>query len=120
MFRLKTLVSSEDAQINMQSLENELTEELRGTYQAARKRGYVASYFLQMLEEHGGRETAKRLLAKQEIQQGLMKLAEIGLLEDSLEAVVLKEKYKPLFEDDEIDYLGEVHRRLDYLDYYKK
>jgi hypothetical protein len=33
------------------TLEGELTEELRGTYEAARKRGYVATYFLQMLEE---------------------------------------------------------------------
>jgi len=46
------------------SLEAEFEDALRGTYEAARKRGYVAAYFLQMLEEHGGAETAKRLLAK--------------------------------------------------------
>ena len=66
-----------------------------------------------MLEEHGGKETAKRLLAKQEIQQGLMKLAEMGLLAESMEAVVLKEKYKPLFVGEEIDYLSEARRRMD-------
>jgi len=48
------------------SLEDELTEELRGTYEAARKRGYVATYFLQMLQEHGGVEIAKRFLAMSE------------------------------------------------------
>ena len=32
-------------------LEAELTDALRGTYEAARKRGYVAAYFLQILEE---------------------------------------------------------------------
>ncbi len=42
------------------SLKNEFTEELRGTYEATRQRGYIATYFLQMLEEHGGVETAKR------------------------------------------------------------
>jgi len=45
------------------SLESEFEDALRGTYEAARKRGYVATYFLQMLAEHGGVETAKRLLA---------------------------------------------------------
>ena len=46
------------------SLESEFEDALRGTYEAARKRGYVATYFLQILEEHGGVETARRLLAK--------------------------------------------------------
>ena len=41
------------------SLEDELTEELRGTYEAARKRGYIATYFLQMLEEHGEKTSCK-------------------------------------------------------------
>jgi len=31
------------------SLEAELTDALRGTYETARNRGYVATYFLQML-----------------------------------------------------------------------
>lgn len=102
------------------SLEDELTDELRGTYEAARKRGYVATYFLQMLEEHGGKETAKRLLAKSEPQEGLHRLWELGLLQESLEAVVLKEKYKSLFENKELDYLGEAHRRLEQLGYFKE
>ena len=42
------------------------------------------------------------------------------MLNDSLEAVVLKEKYKSLFEGEEIDYLGEARRRLEALDFYKK
>ncbi len=101
------------------SLEDKLTEELRGTYEAARKRGYVATYFLQMLEEYGGLETAKRLLRKPEPQEGLHKLWELGLLQESMEAVVLKEKYKPLFEKEEFDYLREAHRRLEELGYFK-
>jgi hypothetical protein len=32
------------------SFEAEFTDTLRGTYDAARKRGYVATYFLQMLK----------------------------------------------------------------------
>ena len=96
-------------------LEHQLTEELRGTYEAARKRGYVATYFLQMLEEHGGKETAKRLLSKSEPQTGLFELWQLGLLHESLEAVVLQEKFKGLFTTDE---LAEVHRRLEELGYF--
>ncbi len=99
------------------SLENELTEELRGSYEAARKRGYVATYFLQMLEEHGGVETAKRLLRKSELQEGLHKLWELGLLQESMEAVVLQDKFKGLFTEGD---LAEAHRRLEELGYFKK
>lgn len=104
------------------NLEDELTVELRGTYEAARKRGYVATYFLKMLEEYGGVKTARRLLSKQEIQQGLIKLAELGLLADSMEAVVIKEKYKTLFnvEKDVTDYLAEADRRLRELGYFEE
>ena len=99
------------------SLEDELTEELRGTYEAARKRGYVATYFLQMLQEHGGVETAKRLLAKSEPQTGLFELWNIGLLHETMEAVVSQDKFKVLFTEDQ---LTEALRRLEELGYFKK
>jgi hypothetical protein len=121
---LPRVTPSENTQARLEQLENELTEELRGTYEAARERNYFPRYFLQMLEEHGGKETARRLLAKQEMQQGLMTLAGMDLLSVSLEAVVLKEKYKSLFEklheDDGIDYLAEARRRLEEFDYFDK
>lgn len=98
-------------------LEVEFTNALRGTYEAARKRGYVATYFLQMLEEHGGVETARRLLAKSEPQTGLFELWQLGLLHESMEAVALQEKFKVLFTDDE---LAEARRRLEELGYFNK
>lgn len=99
------------------SLESEFEDALRGTYEAARKRGYIATYFLQMLEEHGGVETAKRLLAKSEPQTGLFELWNLGLLKESMEAVVLQDKFKDLFTMDE---LAEAHRRLEELGYFDK
>jgi hypothetical protein len=96
------------------SLETELTSALRGTYEAARARGYVATYFLQMLEEYGGVETAKRLLAKKEPSAGLYKLWELNLLHESMEAVVLEDRFRPLFSEDE---LAEAERRLENLGY---
>ena len=98
------------------SLDTELTQELRGIYEAARKRGYVAAYFLQMLEDYGGVETAKRLLAKSEPQTGLFELWQLNLLHESMEAVVLQDKFKGLFTADE---LAEAHRRLEELGYFK-
>jgi hypothetical protein len=98
-------------------LETELTEVLRGTYEAARRRGYVATYFLQMLEEYGGKETVKRLLAKPKPQTGLFELWQLDLLHESMEAVVLQDKFKSLFTDDE---LAEARRRLQELGYFEK
>ncbi len=98
-------------------LEKEFEQALRGTYDAARKRGYVATYFLQMLEEHGGKETAKRLLAKSEPQTGLFELWELGLLSESMEAAVLQDKFRGLFTEVE---LAEAHRRLEELGYFKE
>jgi len=119
--RFKTLVENFGQQIHggekAKNLEAEFEHTMRGTYEAARQRGYVATYFIQMLEEHGGVETAKRLLAKSEPQAGLFNLWELGLLKDSMEALVLQDRFKPLFSEGEI---AEARRRLDELGYFKK
>lgn len=99
------------------ALEDELDVELRGTYDAARKLGYVATYFLQMLEEHGGKETAKRLLSKSAPQAGLSRLWELGLLNESMEAVVLQDRFRSLFTGAE---LAEAHRRLEGFGFFRK
>ena len=52
---------------------------------------------MQMLSEHGGLETARRLLAKDDPQAGLFRLYDIGLLDESLEAVVLRPKFPLTF-----------------------
>lgn len=98
------------------TLEDELTVALKGTYYAARERGYIATYFLQMLEEFGGVETAKRLLGKKEPQQGLYKLWELDMLSCTLEAVVLQERFRGLFSQEE---LAESEHRLAELGYFK-
>ncbi|MDD5369407.1 MAG: hypothetical protein PHQ40_09990 [Anaerolineaceae bacterium] len=98
------------------SLEDEFTATLRGTSEAARQRGYVATYFIQMLEEHGGVETARQLLAKTEAQAGLYKLWELDLLCESMETVVLQERFQSLFTQSEV---AEARRRLDELGYFK-
>ena len=100
------------------SLETEFEEALRGTYEAARKRGYVATYFLQMLDEHGGVETAKRLLAKSAPQTGLFELWNRGIINESMEAVICDSpKFHRLFTQEEIN---EARRRLEELNFFTK
>jgi len=99
------------------SLEQEFTRLLEGPVAAAKARHYFPTYFMQMLGEHGGVETARRLLASREPQPGLFELYRLDLLHASMEAVVLQEKFRSLFTPEE---LAEAHRRLDELGYFKK
>ena len=69
-----------------------------------------------MLDQYRGVETAKRLLARSEIQPGLMRLWELKLLGKSVEATVLQNRFQVLFTQAE---LGEARRRLEELGYFK-
>jgi hypothetical protein len=100
----------------MATLEEQFHHAMIGVYENAKDHDYFATYFKRMLDEYEGLETAQRLLAKQEIQTGLMKLYEKKLLDQSMEALVIQERFKSLFTDAEI---AEARRRLDELDYFK-
>lgn len=103
--------------MNDNRLENELTEALRGTIDAARKRGYIPTYFLRMLEEKGGRATAEILLASDEPQTGLFELHSLGLLNESLEAVVYQnKKFHVLFQNGEVE---KAQKRLYDLNFFR-
>ena len=78
-------------------------------YETQKGYGYYATYFKRMLDQYGGVEAAKRLLAGREVQQGLMRLWELGHLENSVEAYVVGERFCSLFTDGEI---AEARRRL--------
>lgn len=75
---------------------------------------YNAHYFHQMLEDHGGLETARRLLSSSNIQYGFTKLWKCGRLDLTVEAHVLKPEYKALFTEEE---QMEARRRLEEYDY---
>lgn len=99
------------------TLEDEFNQHLHQIGEATKKYNYNPTYFLRMLEEYGGIETAKRLLKKSESQQGLFTLWELGILHESVEAAVISEKYQSLFSKDE---LAEAHRRLEELGFFNK
>ena len=86
-------------------------------YKSQKAYGYNAAYFKQMLDEHGGVEAARRLLAAPAPQEGLFTLWELGRLGNSVKSFVLKTEYQSLFTDAERD---EAHWRLEGLGYFRK
>ena len=76
--------------------------------------GYSGTRFFQMFREYGGVETAKRLLQTPDHQDGLTRLWELRRLDLSIEALVLKEQWSPLFTDDELNVARARLERLGY------
>ena len=101
----------------MRELENTFHRAMIGVYENAREHDYFAIYFKRMIDEFGGVSAAKRLLAKPEIQKGLTKLWELDLLDQSMEALVIQERFQPLFSETEI---AEARRRLLGLGYFEE
>jgi len=97
------------------TLEAEFHQAMMEVYEVAKTHDYYATYFKRMIDEHGGVEAAKTLLAKREIQSGLMRLWELDLLDHSMEAAVLQERFCPLFTEAEVQ---EARRRLEQLGFF--
>ena len=100
----------------MTELKKQFHHAMISVYENAKDHDYFATYFKRMIDEYGGVQAAKRLLAKQEIQEGLMKLWGMKLLNQSMEALVIQERFKSLFTDSEI---AEARRRLEELGFFK-
>ena len=65
--------------------------------------GYRAGRFLEMVNTHGGLETAKMLLREEEPRGGFVALHEKGRLEVTMEALIVENKrWHPLFTQEEI------------------
>jgi hypothetical protein len=62
--------------------------------------GYNATYFLRMLSEHGGLETARRLVGSATPSEGFTQLYLKGRLDLTVEHLVLEEPFSGLFSDD--------------------
>jgi hypothetical protein len=86
----------------MQELEREFDAAMEEIYLRAKaEEGYNATRFLQMLEEHRGRETARILLHTKHVSDGYTALWERHRLDLTVEAVILQQKWHPLFSDQE-------------------
>jgi len=88
--------------------------DMAGIYDQARAIGYNATRFLAMVHEHGGLETAHRLIASSEISYGFAELWMRGRLDLTVESLVLRPEYQPLFTSIELNIararLGETRR----------
>lgn len=87
------------------NIEDELTAELiEGYRKAGEEVGYWGRRFLQAVRRNGGVATVKRMLSPRTTGQraGLDTLLEAGRPDLTVEAIILQEKYKPLFTSDEL------------------
>lgn len=88
----------------MQDIVRQFDTDMMGVYLAAKRDcNYHATYFFNMLHELRGLATAKRLLAKALAQYGFEKLHECRCLHLTVECLVLRRKYRPLFDEAELD-----------------
>ena len=95
-------------------LQNEFNREMLALPNATKEFGYNPSYFIRMVKRDGGLLAAKKLIMKPKISDGLKKLQQCGRLDLSIEATVLKEKYRPLFTDEERQTCLEILGQLGY------
>lgn len=83
------------------TLELEFHEAMVGLYlRAQREIKYNARYFIDMVSNEGGRETARYLLDTKEPSDGYVVLWEAGRLDLSVEAEVLRPRWHDLFSDE--------------------
>jgi len=93
------------------SLQDKFHEAMLSIYRQAKKEcNCSAKAFLDMVVTMGGVVTAKRLLASDTPQSGLYELFRCGRLDLTVEAHVLQEEFRKLFDLAE---LAEAQRRLD-------
>ena len=100
-------------------LAEEFEEAMHDIYRRAlSEAGYKASIFLNMLFEHRGVETAKRLIHSSKVSDGYAALWERGRLDLTVEALISdNEKWQPLFSAEEI---AICRKRLKQYEYVRK
>ena len=82
-------------------VQDRFDQEMLRIYHEAAKFGYRPTRFLEMVNTSGGVATAQQLLSK-EPSDGFTRLWEEGRLDLSVEAIVLQERWAPLFTAEEL------------------
>jgi hypothetical protein len=87
----------------MSTLEEQFHKVMVQVYENAKRYcQYNATYFLQMLGEKGGLETARYLITKDTPSDGFTRLWECQRLDLTVEAVALNPIYADLFTEEEL------------------
>lgn len=77
--------------------------EMEAIYDRAKAIGYGATRFLIMVREHGGLDTAHRLLQSSDVSYGFAELWARGRQDLTVEALALRPEFRPLFSAAELD-----------------
>ena len=86
----------------MTNLEKRFHADMLNIYENAKREcSYNATRFLSMVYERGGVGAARQLLAAPIISDGFVRLWELGRADLTVEALVLRPEYEPLFTDEE-------------------
>lgn len=86
----------------MGSIENKFNEDMKNIYFSAKREiNYAATRFMQLVSQKGGLLAAKQLIVKEGGTYGFEILWENKRLDLSVEGLVLKPEYEPLFSDEE-------------------
>lgn len=95
---------------SMEHLLHQFNNAMRDVYVRAKKEaGYNATYYLNMLHQHGGLNTARRLLNDGSVSAGFTALWERKRLDLTVENTVLQPQFQVLFNDEELE---NARRRL--------
>ena len=78
------------------------------------KAKYNATLFLQMLSDHGGHDTALRLIRSEKPSDGYTALYERGHLELTVEALVIKSPWNSLFNGTDLNKAKSRLRQYEY------
>lgn len=87
----------------MDPLESEFEQRLRDSISESITLGYTPTRFIQMLDAHSGKETAKLLVKSGEIQDGLRRIVQMGHHELAMESIMLEPQFEPLFDPSDLD-----------------
>ena len=96
--------------MTMPELESQFEDAMYEIYSESHRVGANPTGFLQMLNEQGALATAQKLLASNRLHSGFTRLWDLRRLDLSLEYIVLKPEFRPLFTEKE---LNVARRRLD-------
>jgi hypothetical protein len=79
-------------------IEKQFNRRMLGIYERAKAEAdYNATYFLRMLSEEGGLETARRLVSSSQPSDGFTQLYLKGRLDLTVEHLVLEDDFRGLF-----------------------
>jgi hypothetical protein len=87
----------------MTKLNEEFSARLQDCIRQSHNLGYPPTRIEEMLTESSAVAVAKRLVVSGDIHKGLKEMAKLGRKDLTIEAIMLEERFQPLFDRSELD-----------------